>query len=68
MIKNVLKCSPNDGYMWDVYGGREAHKVKYVNAKTYSCDCAPYSRNQVDICSHIIAVMMELDEFPKAQE
>jgi len=61
--RNLLKCHRVNDKLWLIWGGEANHNVK-VNDDIFSCDCGPFTNGQVDLCSHIIKVKMEMGIFP----
>lgn len=61
--KRLLKCVSVGQNIWVVSGGKDAHTVKIGSLGGYECDCKVY-RVDEKLCSHIIKVRMERNDFP----
>lgn len=61
--RHLLKCESVGTNTWKVLGGRDAHTVKIGEMGGYECDCKVYQAEN-KLCSHIIRVRMERNDFP----
>ncbi len=61
--RHLLKCDKVGLNTWVVSGGENAHTVKIGSLGGYECDCRVY-RIEEKLCSHIIKVRMERNDFP----